>query len=142
MGALAYSESTGEVLARYPDGQAGLICRRAVGRACVLGVDIGALTQRAYNGRGEGIARSYVNAYEPSLDTLYAWLADFYVEGEPMPLLIDTAPPGKDVSIILTHDVDFTERRCKRASNGRRAQSGWSVGHILHSDEVRARLQR
>ncbi len=109
VGALAYSESTGEVLARYPDGQAGLICRRPVGRACVLGVDIGALTQRAYNGRGEGIGRSYVNAYEPSLDTLYAWLADFYVEGEPMPLLIDTAPPGKDVSIILTHDIDFTK---------------------------------
>jgi peptidoglycan/xylan/chitin deacetylase (PgdA/CDA1 family) len=108
VGALAYPESTGEVLARYPDGQAGLICRRAVGRACVLGVDIGALTQRAFNGRGEGIARSYVNAYEPSLDTLYAWLADFYVEGEPMPLLIDSAPPGKDVSIILTHDIDFT----------------------------------
>ena len=60
------------------------------------------------NGREEAVGRSYVNGYEPSVDILYRWLAQFYVDGEPMPWLIDTAPAGKDVSILLTHDIDFT----------------------------------
>jgi peptidoglycan/xylan/chitin deacetylase (PgdA/CDA1 family) len=106
--AQAYEPTTGDPLAFYEDGGGALVCRKQAGRACVLGVDLGALTERALNGRGEAIARAYVNAYEPSLDTLYAWVADFYVQGEPMPWLIGTAPAGHDFSLILTHDIDFT----------------------------------
>jgi hypothetical protein len=72
----------------------------------VLGVDLGAFAQRAMNGRAEVVSRSYVNAYEPSLDVLFRWVRDRYVAGEPMPWLISTAPAGKQVSILLSHDVD------------------------------------
>ena len=108
VGAFAYEAITGAaVLARYEDGKASLICRKDVGRACVFGVDLGALTQRAYNGRGEAIASAYVNTYEPSLDVLYDWLADFYVQGEPAPWLISPTPTGRQLSIVLSHDLDF-----------------------------------
>jgi len=106
VGAVQYQPTTGETLAHYASGGAALVCHRAGGRACAFGVDLGALSARAYNGRVEGIAQSYVNSYEPSLDTLYDWLAAFYTAGEPMPWLIGTAPAGRSVSIILSHDVD------------------------------------
>jgi peptidoglycan/xylan/chitin deacetylase (PgdA/CDA1 family) len=79
-----------------------------VGRACLMGVDLGALAERGMNGRGEAIGRMYVNGYEPSVDVLFRWVRDFYISSEPMPWLIATVPHGKDVSIVLTHDVDYT----------------------------------
>ena len=108
VGVVAYTPTTAKPLATFNSGGAGLACRKTSGNACVLGVDIGALTARSMNGREEGVGRSYVNGFEPSVDALYQWIASFYVDGEPMPWLIDTAPAGKDVSILLTHDVDFT----------------------------------
>lgn len=108
MGTVGYPGATGEVLARYDDGAAAVVCRTVVGRACLMGVDLGALAERGMNGRGEAIGRMYVNGYEPSVDVLFRWVRDFYVGSEPMPWLISTAPPGKTASIVLTHDVDFT----------------------------------
>ena len=109
VGALAYLPTSGNVGARFEDGQAGLVCGRSPGLACALGVDVGTLSERAMDGRGEAIARTYVNGYEPSLDTLYDWISAFYVTGEPMPWLIDTVPAGYKFSIILSHDIDYTK---------------------------------
>ncbi|WP_395672582.1 polysaccharide deacetylase family protein [Phenylobacterium sp.] len=101
-----YAPTTTRVLARFEDGATAAACRTVVGQACVLGVDLGAFAQRAMNGRAEVVSRSYVNAYEPSLDVLFRWVRDLYVAGEPMPWLISTAPAGKQVSILLSHDID------------------------------------
>ena len=106
--ALTYKVTNGFVKAAYADHRPALICGRVAGSACVLGLDLGRLTARALNGRVEAAARAYVNTYEPSLDLLYRWLADFYVAAEPMPWLVDTAPAGHEFSILLTHDIDFS----------------------------------
>jgi peptidoglycan/xylan/chitin deacetylase (PgdA/CDA1 family) len=106
--ALTYKVTNGFVKAAYADHRPALVCGRVAGSACVLGLDLGRLTARALNGRVEAAARAYVNSYEPSLDLLYRWLADFYVAAEPMPWLVDTAPAGHEFSILLTHDVDFS----------------------------------
>lgn len=108
LGSIAYAPQGAEVIAKYEDGAAAILCRRTSGKACVMGVDLGSLAQRAADGRAEPIARDYVNAYEPSLDVLVRWVRDLYVEGEPIPWLIDTVPNGHDVSIVMTHDIDFT----------------------------------
>lgn len=128
MPTLAYAPTTGEALARYEDGAAGVVCRRAGGKACLLGVDLGALATRTLNGRGEGIGRAYVNTYEPSLDVLVRWVRDLYVEGEPMPWLVDTAPAGREVSIVLTHDVDY----------GRSVPNAQAYGDLLAGQGVKA----
>ena len=106
---LKYEASSGQSVARFETGGPALICHQGGGEACVFGVDLGALSQRAMNGREEAAAVAYDNAYEPSLDVLYDWLARFYVRGEPMPWLLAPAPPGKDISILLTHDIDYTQ---------------------------------
>ncbi|MBS0255961.1 MAG: hypothetical protein JSS36_12345 [Proteobacteria bacterium] len=105
---LTYRLAGGTVRAAYASKHPALVCGAGPGMACVLGLDLGRLTARAYNGRAEAAARHYVNGYEPSLDLLYRWLADFYVAAEPMPWLIDSAPAGADLTIVLSHDVDFT----------------------------------
>ena len=68
---VGYAPGSARVLARFEDGSVAASCRTVVGQACVLGVDLGSLAQRALNGRAESMARSYVNAYEPSLDSLF-----------------------------------------------------------------------
>lgn len=103
-----YSARNARIEATFEDGSVAAACRAVgPGRTCVLGVDLGALAQRSKNGRAESMSRGYTNAYDPSVDTYFRWLRDIYVQGEPMPWLIDTVPGNRDVSIIFTHDVDF-----------------------------------
>jgi peptidoglycan/xylan/chitin deacetylase (PgdA/CDA1 family) len=108
MGSFAYNLAGAKVIASYADGAAGVICHDEGGKACLMGVDLGALATRAIDARAEEAGRSYVNRYEPSLDVLVRWVSDLYVAGEPMPWLIDTTPPGREVSIVLSHDLDYT----------------------------------
>lgn len=100
--------TTAERYADFNDGTAAAVCRSVGGRACILGIDVGALTNRAMNGRAEQVSAQAVNTYDPSLDIIYRWIRYLYIEGEAMPYLIETAPAGREASLILTHDVDFS----------------------------------
>ena len=108
IGTHGITPTTAMRFAEFDDGTAAAVCRRVGGRACILGIDAGALTNRAMNGRAEQVSAQAVNTYDPSLDNIYRWIRDLYVEGEATPYLIWTAPPGRDASLILTHDVDFS----------------------------------
>ena len=107
-GSYGITPTTATRIANFDDGTAAAVCRDAGGKACLLGVDLGSLTQRAMNGRAAQVSLRFVNTYDPSLDLMYRWIKDLYVEGEDAPFLIGTAPAGKQASLILTHDVDFT----------------------------------
>ena len=107
VGSVGYDALSAEVYGRFEDGSAAATCRTAGGRACLLGIDLGSLAQRSMNGRAESLSRQYVNGYEPSLDSLFRWIRDLYIAGEPMPWLISSAPAGHEVSILFTHDVDY-----------------------------------
>lgn len=105
---IGYAAPNARIEATFDDGSVAPACRPiGPGRTCVLGVDLGALAQRSKNGRAESMSRGYTNSYDPSVDTYFRWLRDIYVQGEPMPWLIDTVPDGRDVSILFTYDVDF-----------------------------------
>ncbi len=107
IGSVGYSATNARIAATFDDGSVAAACRGVgPGRTCVLGVDLGALAQRTKNGRAESMSRRYTNGYDPSVDTYFRWLRDIYVQGEPMPWLIDTVPDGKEVSILFTHDID------------------------------------
>jgi Polysaccharide deacetylase len=108
-GAYSYSDPTGTTLARYEDGSAALISHDfGAGRTYALGLDIGAFALIGHNNRQEGIAKSYANSFEPGLDTVFLWLRELYVSNEPDAVLLGTVPDGKRLSIVLTHDVDYT----------------------------------
>jgi peptidoglycan/xylan/chitin deacetylase (PgdA/CDA1 family) len=79
-----------------------------VGHAYAVGIDIGHFILRAHNGRYFNAADTYVNAYQPKVDTLLRFIAQVYREGESNALLLSPTPAGKEVTILMTHDIDFT----------------------------------
>ena len=108
-GTYSYSSPTGSVLARYEDRTPALISHdTGKGRAYALGLDVGAYSLLGYNNRQEGVAKTYVNSFQPGLDTLFLLLRDIYAQSEPDAVLLGTVPDGKRLSIVLTHDIDYT----------------------------------
>jgi peptidoglycan/xylan/chitin deacetylase (PgdA/CDA1 family) len=111
LGSYGYRATTGEALANFDDGTAGVLHRTVgLGHAYVFGVDLGSLLQLGYDNREEGrFARSYVNGYEPSLDVLLRIVRAIYSEGEPDAVTIGTVPDGRALSVVLSHDIDFSK---------------------------------
>lgn len=106
-GSFGYAGAT-EPVARFDDGTAAITAHRpGKGRAYAFGIDLGFVLLTGYNNREQGVARSYVNEYEPALDVLLRLLRDMYREGEPAAVTIGTVPQGKALAALLTHDVDY-----------------------------------
>ncbi len=108
LGTLGYTDPTYAPLALFDDGTAAITQKPyAGGKTYAFGIDIGFLMLKGYNYREEGIARSYVNAYEPTLDVLLRFIRDIYREAEPDAVTLDPVPGGKSLAAMITHDVDY-----------------------------------
>ena len=110
VGTNGYAAPTATVLARFEDGTAA-ITHRAVGagHAWIVGVDLGSLLHLGYDNREDGIARAYVNTFEPTLDVLLGVIAQAWRLGELAAVSVGTVPFGRALAVSLTHDVDFSE---------------------------------
>ncbi len=107
-GSYGYTNSA-DALAVYEDGWAAVTHQaHGKGAAYAIGVDLGFLLSTGYNNRGEELTSSYDNRFDPSLDVWLRLLKAIYREGEPNAVTIGTVPFGKSLSVMLTHDVDFT----------------------------------
>jgi len=100
-------------LAVYADGSAAITRNvyqtdSGVGQAFAIGIDIGHFLLRARNARFSGLTDAYVNSYQPKVDTLLRLLAEVYRQGEPFPVLFSPTPAAKAVTILMTHDIDYT----------------------------------
>jgi hypothetical protein len=99
-----------EVLARYEDGRVGATRRvdpASGGRAYAWGVDFGRLLLTAQNDGAAGAAFHFVNHYQPACDLFLRFLADAWREASPRTAVrLRTAPLGREVAVLLTHDVD------------------------------------
>ncbi len=105
-----YAAAGAAVLARFDNGDAALLDNTSAGgHAYTLGVDVGDLALRGYNNRQEGIARAYVNQYEPAADVLMHWIKDRYREAEPHAVTLATAPEGKVLPVMISHDLDYLD---------------------------------
>src|ERR1700694_5822583 len=104
IGSYGYRAASGQTLATFEDGTAGLLHRPVgAGHAYAFGVDLGALLRLGYDNREEGrFARSYANGYEPTLDVLLRIARAIYTEGEQDAVTIGTVPDGRAISGILT----------------------------------------
>ena len=110
MGTYSYTQNRQPPLATYEDGAAAITQKSyGRGRAYAVGFDLGFLLLRGYNNRAEEFARSYVNQFEPSLDVLVGLVKEIYRLGEPSAVTIGTVPSGKSLSVLLTHDIDYTQ---------------------------------
>ena len=103
-----YTQPAVPPLAIYEDGTAAILLRPwEAGYACALGFDPGYLLLIGYNNREEGIARAYVNQFEPSLDVLLRLFKELYLATAPAPVTLGTVPFGRQLPVLITHDVDY-----------------------------------
>lgn len=108
-GVYRYLEPAEPPLATYDDGTAAITYQRVgSGHAYAFGIDLGAFLLKGYNSRVEGGARSYVNQFEPSRDCLLRLLKFIYQRHQPDAVTLGTVPDGRDLAVILTHDVDYS----------------------------------
>ena len=109
-GSYSYTGPKTEPLAVYEDGAAAITHKSyGSGQAYAFGLDLGFLLQTGYNNREEGIARSYVNGYEPTLDVLLRLVAGIYRDGQSNAVTLATVPWDKSLAVMITHDLDYTQ---------------------------------
>jgi len=109
MGTYGYTESLAP-LAMFEDGTAAMTQKAyGRGRAYAIGLDLGFLLLKGYNNRGEELVRTYDNQFDPALDVWLRLLKSIYRTAQPGAVTLGTVPFGKSLSVMLTHDVDFTQ---------------------------------
>ena len=109
MGSVGYVDAQEPPLALFEDGTAAITSRRVgKGRAFAFGVDPGFLLLTGYNNREQGIARAYADEFEPALDVLLRLVQNIYRAGEPAAATLYTVPQGKRLSVVISHDIDYS----------------------------------
>lgn len=109
MGTYGYTESVAP-LARFDDGTAAITQKiYGKGRAYAIGLDLGFLLLKGYNNRGEELVQTYNNQFDPTLDVWLRLLKSIYRTVQADAVTLGTVPFGKSLSVMLTHDVDFTQ---------------------------------
>ncbi|MEQ1628026.1 MAG: hypothetical protein ABL965_11585 [Nitrospira sp.] len=109
MGTYGYTESVAP-LARFDDGTAAITQKTyGQGRAYAIGLDLGFLLLKGYNNRGEELVQTYDNQFDPTLDVWLRLLKSIYRTAHTGAVTLGTVPFGKSLSVMLTHDVDFTQ---------------------------------
>jgi len=110
LGTHGYTAPKNEPIAVYEDGTAAITQKPyATGQAYAFGIDIGFLMLKGYNYREAGIARSYANGYEPTLDMFLRLIKNIYVRAQPYAVTLASVPFGKPLSVMITHDVDYAQ---------------------------------
>ncbi|EFX60092.1 hypothetical protein DAPPUDRAFT_125537, partial [Daphnia pulex] len=109
MGTYGYTGSEAP-LARFDDGTAAITQKTyGKGRAYAIGLDLGFLLLKGYNNRGEELVRTFDNQFDPTLDVWLRLLKSIYRTAQDGAVTLGTVPFGKSLSVMLTHDVDFTQ---------------------------------
>lgn len=95
-------------VAAYADGQAAMTQNKVgKGRAYAVGLDWGFFALKGYNNREEHISRTYVNDYEPTLDTFFRFVKALYRQSGSGEVTLGSVPDNKALTVILSHDIDF-----------------------------------
>jgi hypothetical protein len=98
-----------DALATYDDGSAALTHHAVgAGHAYAIGLDLGYLIGTGYGGHDEMMSRAYVNSFEPNLDVWLRILKRLYLDGDPDAVTLGTVPGDKPLSVLITHDIDYT----------------------------------
>jgi hypothetical protein len=110
VGSYGYLGADQYALARYEDGQAAITERSiGAGKAYAVGIDLGSYMLQGYNNREESVGRSYDNGFEPSIDVLLRLLRSLYRAGESDAVTLGTVPFDRALSVVLSHDIDYTK---------------------------------
>ncbi|WP_319245190.1 polysaccharide deacetylase family protein [uncultured Propionivibrio sp.] len=137
-GSLGYVGATAP-LAVYDDGSAAITERKTgKGSAIAIGIDLGFLFAIGYNNREEGVARDYANGFEPAIDVLLRLIGNIYRAGEPNAVTLHTVPQGKALTVLMTHDVDYTQSLANALAYARfEAEAGVPATYFVQTKYVR-----
>jgi len=109
LGSYSYSSPKHAPLGRYEDGSAAIIYNAFErGNVYAIGFDVGFYILKGYNRRLEGVASTYANDFEPSIDVILSLLKNIYKAGNPEAVTLGTVPFNKSLSVMLTHDIDYS----------------------------------
>lgn len=104
-----YTKSAMPVLSYLQDGTAFMTYKDyGKGKAYALGFDIGTYFLKFMNGRGNNSHIIYANHYDPGMDVLLRALKQIYINASSSSVTLGTVPFNKSLSLVITHDVDFT----------------------------------
>ncbi len=79
------------------------------GKAYAFGLDVGLYALRGKSGRGGGLARDYINGFEPAIDVLFRLIRDIYVDANESTVTLSPLPNNHDLAVMLTHDIDTAD---------------------------------
>lgn len=110
LGVYSYSFVKGDILAKLDDGSA-VITKYKYGKgiAYAWGIDVGHFLQKCYSGRTDGMSRSYINEFDPAVDTLLRLIKEMYISSSRNAVTIGTVPFDKKLTVLFTHDIDYGE---------------------------------
>lgn len=111
---IVYTQDTNAAFLTYKD--------YGVGKAFAFGLDLGNYFLRYMNERGFNAYRAYANQYAPGMDVILRILKKIYTNSE-NEVTIGTVPFNKDLSLILSHDIDFTKSIVNTAEYARMEDS-------------------
>ncbi len=110
LAAVSYSSPTEAPIATYENASAAIIqSHLSYGSTFAFGFDLGYYLLWAYDGRLEELGRNYVNQYEPVADVLLMLIRQIYQTGNHTAVTIGTVPGNKLLSVIFTHDIDYSK---------------------------------
>lgn len=108
LGTHSYSSPKHPPLGSYEDGSAAIIYNSfAHGNVYAIGFDVGFYILKGYNRRLGGVARTYANGFEPSIDVILTLLKNMFKAGNPEAITLGTVPYNKSLSVMFTHDIDY-----------------------------------
>ena len=104
-----YKEPKHPPLALYNDGSAAMVYNKfKTSETYAIGFDIGFYLLKAYNRRMENVADTYANGFESSVDNVLRLIKAMYQRHESRALTLGTVPYNHSLSVILTHDIDYS----------------------------------
>ncbi len=114
MAGVSYHNLKHPAVATYDDGSAAITHNffavgDRTGHAYAIGFDIGHFILRAQNSRLPQLADTYVNDYQPKVDSLLRFLAWVYTRGSPEGIQLLPVPYNREFTALMTHDIDFTQ---------------------------------
>lgn len=109
-GTHVYQAPKHKPIAVYNDDSAAIVYNKYnKSETYAIGFDIGFYLLKAYNRRLGTVAKTYANGFESSVDNLLRLIKAIYLRHEPVAVTLGTVPYGKNLSVILTHDIDYNK---------------------------------
>ncbi|MBL0031354.1 MAG: hypothetical protein IPP27_03945 [Bacteroidetes bacterium] len=141
IGTYSYSKPRLAPIATYEDKSAAITQRfYENGNAYALGFDLGYLILKGHNIRHEDYNRSPANSFEPTLDVLLRLIKNIYIASSRDAAYVSTVPYNKDLSVCITHNVNFKRALEQSASFARKEkESGIRSTFFVQTQYIRDR---